>query len=113
MSKININLKLFNKTTNNLYTINTKCIKSDNEIKFYDNYTLNIYNINNSYLIRKNKEYNIELDFKNNKGYINTNNLKLDFKIKTNFIKKNDNYIEIDYIIYMDGEEKYNYRIEW
>ena len=116
MSKININSKLLNKTNNDIYNINTKGIKEDNKIKFYDNEILNIITIDSDYIYieRKGKEYNINMSFREGKtkGTYKLKGLSFDFDIKTNYIKKEDNYIEIDYIIYMDDEIKYNYIID-
>ena len=113
MSKINIKAKLLNKSDNELYNINTKGIKDNNNLKFYDNDILNIIDLSNNYFERRNKEYNIKLDFNNKKGIYKMNDFSFDFDIEINYIKKDDNYIEIDYIIYMDGKIEYNYRIEW
>ena len=116
MSKVNIKSKLLNKTNNDVYNIITKGIKDNNIIKFYDNEVLNllIINPNNIRLERKNSEYSIIMEFSEGytKGIYKLKDLNLDFKIKTNYIKKEDNYIEIDYIIYMDDEIEYNYIID-
>jgi len=113
MSKINIESKLLNKTTNEIYNINTKAIKDDDILKFYDNDILNIIDIKNNLIERKNNEYNIKLDFNNEKGIYILNNFSFDFDIKINNLDKGKNYIEIDYIIYMDEVKEYNYRIRW
>ena len=113
MSKVNIKSKLFNKTTNELYNISIKGLKNNNILKFYDNDILNIVDIDNNYIERKNKEYTIKIDFNIKKGIYILNNFKFDFDIKINYLKKECNYIEIDYIIYIDDKLEYNYRIEW
>lgn len=113
MTNININSKLLNKSTNYLYNNNVKGIVNEEKIIFYIGDILSIFYLNEVVLERKSKEYNIKLDFKNKKGYILDKNINFDFKIKTNYIKISNNYIEIDYIIYMDKEESYNYKLEW
>ena len=55
----------------------------------------------------------IELDFNNKKGIYILNNFSFDFDLKLNYLNKEDNYIEIDYIIYMDEVNEYNYIMRW
>ncbi len=114
MSKLSIKFELLNKTSNEVYKIDTKAIKNNGKITFCDNDILNIIDIDNNYIERKNKEYIIKLDFNKEKGiYILNDKFNFDFKIKINYIKKDENYIEFDYIIYMDEETKYNFKIEY
>ena len=115
MSKVNIKAKLLNKTSNETYNINTKGIKNNNKITFYDNDILNtiIIDSDNILVERKNNEYTISLDFSKEKGIYKTkDDLVLDFMIKINYIIKKEEFIEIDYIIYMDDEISYNYTID-
>ena len=113
MANINITSKLLNKSNNKIHSINTKGIVNKEKIVFYEDEIMNIFYINEVCLERKCKEYNIKMDFKNNNGIIFDEKINVDFKIKTNYINISNNYIEIDYIIYMDGVEKYNYKVEW
>ncbi len=113
MSKISVKTKLLNKTTNDIYDVETKAIKDNSIIKFYDDEILNVFDLENSCFERRNKEYTIKIDFKNNNGIYKLNNFSFDFEVKVKKLTKNDNYIEIDYIIYMDEIVEYNYRMEW
>ena len=114
MSKLNIKFKLLNKTNNEVYKINTKAIKNNSKISFYDKDILNIIDIDNNYIERKNNEYSIKLDLNKEEGlYVLNDKFDYKFRIKKNYIKKDGNYIEFDYIIYMDEEIKYNFIIEY
>lgn len=89
MSKLSVKFKLLNKTSNEVYEIDTKAIKNNDKITFYDNDILNIIDIDNNYIERKNREYSIRLDFNKEKGiYILNEKFNFDFKIKNNYIKK-------------------------
>ena len=119
MSKIYINSMLHNKKENKFYSDEVIGIK-DNKIKFITDKVMNILDINNGVinLKRKSDEYEIDMTFdKNNKtkgtyfiktlGYLN-------LEIITNTLVIKDNYIEIDYTMYLENEKiNFIYKLDW
>ena len=119
MSKIYIKSMLHNKKENKFYSDEVIGIK-DNKIKFVTDKVMNVIDITNDIisLKRKSDEYEIDMTFdKNNKtkgtyfiktlGYLN-------LEIITNTLVIKDNYIEIDYIMYLENEKtNFIYKLDW
>lgn len=119
MSKIYINSMLHNKKENKFYSDEVVGIK-DTKIKFITDKVMNILDINNDIinLKRKSDEYEIDMTFDKNiktKGtyYIKTLGY-LNLEIVTNTLVIKDNYIEIDYIMYLENEKtNFIYKLDW
>ena len=119
MSKIYINSMLHNKKENKFYSDEVIGIK-DNKIKFITDKVMNILDINNDVinLKRKSDEYEIDMTFDKNTKTKGTYYIKtlgyLNLEIVTNKIIIKDNYIEIDYIMYLENEKtNFIYKLDW
>lgn len=119
MSKIYINSMLHNKKENKFYSDEVIGIK-DNKIKFITDKVMNILDINNDVinLKRKSDEYEIDMIFDKNTKTKGTYYIKtlgyLNLEIVTNKIIIKDNYIEIDYTMYLENEKiNFIYKLDW
>ncbi len=119
MSKIYINSMLHNKKENKFYSDEVIGIK-DNKIKFITDKVMNVLDINNDIinLKRKSDEYEIDMTFDKNTRTKGTYYIKtlgyLNLEIVTNTLVIKDNYIEIDYIMYLENEKtNFIYKLDW
>ena len=103
---------------NDISEINTKGIKNNNKITYYqDNIIHNIIIEDNKItLIRENEEFKSIIEFIENETkqsyyLLKNNNIAIDLNIKTNKIINNENNITITYEI-IDSNESYEYKIE-
>ncbi len=119
MSKIYINSMLHNKKENKFYSDEVIGIK-DNKIKFITDKVMNILDINTDVinLKRKSDEYEIDMTFDKNAKTKGTYYIKtlgyLNLEIVTNKIIIKDNYIEIDYTMYLENEKtNFIYKLDW
>jgi len=119
MSKIYINSMLHNKKENKFYSDEVIGIK-DNKIKFLTDKVMNVLDINNDIinLKRKSDEYEIDMTFDKNTRTKGTYYIKtlgyLNLEIVTNTLVIKDNYIEIDYIMYLENEKtNFIYKLDW
>ncbi len=110
MAKVNIKLK--NKTDNQILESKFIGIKTDNKIKYKDNNITSVIEINNNELNleRKCDDYTISLHLsldKITKGYYNINNIGLvNLNIETNKLLIKSNEIETEYTLIFDNNEK-------
>lgn len=119
MSKIYINSMLHNKKENKFYSDEVVGIK-DAKIKFITDKVMNILDINNDIinLKRKSDEYEIDMTFDKNTKTKGTYYIKtlgyLNLEIVTNTLIIKENYIEIDYIMYLENEKiNFVYKLDW
>lgn len=114
MSKVYITSILRNKNTNDIIKKKINGIKKDNIINYIDENTKVTLEINDSITLkRKNQNNEIIFEFienKNTKCIYKIYDKEMYLNIYTNKIKKDNNYLEVDYNI---EEEKLNFRIEW
>ncbi len=111
MSKINIEIILKQNKKTEL-SIKTLGILQDDKIKYKENNIINVLDIKNKTLKRKNKDYEIIIDFKNEIITNNYNNNELKLKIKVKNKKIEQNKINIEYII-IDTKDIFEYEIIW
>lgn len=111
MSKINIEIILKQNKKTEL-SIKTLGILQDDKIKYKENNIINVLDIKNETLKRKNKDYEIIIDFKNEIITNNYNNNELKLKIKVKNKKIEQNKINIEYII-IDTKDIFEYEIIW
>ena len=107
MSKVKILATI--KDNENILKVDTMGILNDNKIVYYENDTRVVVfiNSNNIILERKNNEYGIKLEFnpqltKEGLYDINLNCMQVELSTYTNEMIIKDNYIYIDYDLYMD-----------
>lgn len=114
MSKIS--LKVLLKEKNNIL-INEKYngIISDNIIKYQDKETKNIFNLNEETLKRINKDYEINLNFKEKNGIYKLNNLELLIQLKIIKKERKNNNYSICYELFIEKENigLFNYEINY
>ena len=112
MSKVKIKSILHNKSSKEVYNIDTIGIKTDNKIKYKDNEINLVICVNKAEIMieRKCKEYSLILHLSQNnmtKGTYNIYNLGIiDLDITTNKLIINENKAEINYILDFGNEEK-------
>lgn len=119
MSKIYINSMLHNKKENKFYSDEVIGIK-DTKIKFITDKVMNVLDINNDVinLKRKSDEYEIDMTFDKDTKTKGTYYIKtlgyLNLEIVTNTLVIKENYIEIDYIMYLENEKtNFIYKLDW
>lgn len=107
MSKISIETIL---KKNNIEEINIKTqgILQEEQIKYKENKTINILDINKQILKRKTDDYNITIDFKNE--IINTENIKIKIRIIDKKIEQDKVKIKYELI---DTKDIFEYKINW
>ncbi len=114
MSKIKLKASIKRSDEKNISIYETIALKTNNKINYLDDLTNNVIVINDDVITlnRKNKEYEINLEFTLNKetfgSYLLKNyNKEIDIKIITKKIIKEDNKLLIEYIqdIYSDKVE--------
>lgn len=118
MSKVKIRTLLHNEKENKFYSDEVIGIK-DNKIKFVSEGVTNIIEISNNIinLKRRSSEYEIDMIFELNsvtKGKYMVNDLGyFNLEIKTNKLLIKENYIEVEYLMNLEGEKTcFNYKIE-
>jgi hypothetical protein len=114
MSKVNIKSILENKNTKEIINYNIKGILNNNKLSYIENDTLVNIDFSNDNIIMKRilkDKTEMLFDFKLNEVTIciyKIYNRNLKLNIFTNNIKKENNYVEIDYDI---EEEKLNFKL--
>lgn len=110
MARVKLEIKL---EENNKEKINKKTngILLNNKLKYTCDDSVDIFDIEELSLRRKAKEYEIILDFKNNKIKYKFNDSELMLELKTIIIKKEKEII-IEYKI-LETNDSYKYRIIW
>lgn len=104
MSKVKINYIL---KSDRIRTVETEGILNKNHLVFKDDDIMFNIDLDNLILNRENEEYNLTLDFKNNKGSLKVKKLGLvDIKLIT---KKIDN-LNIKYIL---NDEEFELKINY
>ncbi len=111
MSKINIEVCLTNQKEK-IINIKTQGIIADNKIKYIENNTINILDLEKETLRRSTKEYTLLLDFKNEKALYDYNTYKLPLEIKVINKEIKPNKITIKYKI-LETNDIYEYKINW
>ncbi len=121
MSKIKIKAVIFSKE-NKYVTENKLALKKDNDITYNDNGSLICVSINSEkVLLRKeNKDIKLNLEFEEGKSLISFYlikdlNIKIKIETKTKSLKINDNFIKIEYDLFMNNEfsDSFTYNLEW
>lgn len=115
MSKISLHINLLNKKENENLSFELLGILRDNIIVYNEDKIKVKLDLENYFLTRENEEYLIKLDFKNNKGiyYLKKYFKNFGLDLKTKKINVKENNIEINYIINMDSENEYIYKIKY
>ena len=121
MSKIKIKAVIFSKE-NKYVTENKLALKKDNDITYNDNGSLICVSINSEkVLLRKEKkDIKLNLEFEEGKSLISFYlikdlNIKIKIETKTKSLKINDNFIKIEYDLFMNNEfsDSFTYNLEW
>lgn len=117
MSKIKINSSLINIDGKENYNYNNLGIIKNNKVIYVDNdinMSLDLYHL---ILKRTSNEYEILLDFKNNKGYYKIDNLNCTFNLKIEIKKiiEKDRYLYIEYGLFINNTHlgKYKYKFSY
>ena len=121
MAKINVKAVLHNITEDAYFNNDVIGIKENNKIKYIDNKIIVVIEkIDNKILLkRSNDEYEIvmlfDLDNETTGRYVINNLGEFKLNVITNKLILEDDFIEIDYQMILDGKEKteFNYKIEY
>lgn len=118
-TKIKLNGYLLDITNNKKTAIKTNGVKQKNKIFYefnHEKYTLYISTFDKLILKRKTNEIECTFYFEQNKikpaiYLVKENDLSLEINIRTDYIEKTDNYINIQYTV-IDSNNSYEYNIE-
>ena len=99
---IKVNLLVKSCLRNEKKEYNIKGIYSNKVIKFIEDDTLMVIDLNNNTLERSKDDYKIKLDFKNNLATISQDNININIDINVLNIKVLDDYFYVKYKLEFD-----------
>lgn len=107
--KILLNATLY-ENNNKKQDIKQLAILENNKIKYISENTITIFNTKEEIITRKNKDYEIIIEFITKKIIYKYNNNQIEIPIIVKNIQKEKNYHKIEYV---HNENKYIYELKW